>query len=374
MEEEFWMRRALVEARRGRGFVEPNPMVGSVVIRDGHLVGLGHHERFGGPHAEVNALGGVIGSTRGATLYVTLEPCCHWGKTPPCVDAILAAGIGRVVVAMADPFPRVAGGGLARLRAEGVQVSVGLLETEARELNAPYLKRVSTGRPYVVAKWAMTLDGKIATRTGHSAWISSERSRAMVHEVRGRMDAIVVGIGTAIADDPRLTVRPSGSRTPTRVVVDSLARIPVDGHLVRTARDIPVLIAVGPMASPTAVERLESHGVTVVRLPSVSKTTQVDIGALLDELGRRGMTNILVEGGGRLIGSFFDAGEVDEVDIFLACKIDGGTHDATPVRGRGAALMSQALQLGDMTWHQIDNDIRVQGRFLETAGLDGDRP
>ncbi|MBX6316718.1 MAG: bifunctional diaminohydroxyphosphoribosylaminopyrimidine deaminase/5-amino-6-(5-phosphoribosylamino)uracil reductase RibD, partial [Isosphaeraceae bacterium] len=193
------MHRALAEAERGRGAVEPNPMVGAVVVRDARLVGVGHHARFGGPHAEVVALAAAGEAARGATLYVTLEPCCHFGKTPPCTDAILRAGVTRVVAAMRDPFPQVAGGGLARLRAAGVAVEVGLEAEAARRLNAPYLKRLATGRPYVWAKWAMTLDGKTAVATGDSFWISNARSRALVHELRGRMDVIAVGIGTVLA-------------------------------------------------------------------------------------------------------------------------------------------------------------------------------
>src|SRR3954466_722160 len=220
-----WMERALALAERGRGAVEPNPLVGAVVVRDGTCVGEGWHQRYGGPHAEVHALAAAAEAARGATLYVTLEPCCHFGKTPPCTDAVLAAGVRRVVASMADPFPRVAGGGLDRLRAAGLEVEVGLLEDEARRLNAPYLKRLTTGLPYVTAKWAMTLDGKTAVASGDSRWISGPRSRALVHELRGRMDAILVGIGTALADDPLLTARPPGPRVACRVVLDGAARL-----------------------------------------------------------------------------------------------------------------------------------------------------
>src|SRR4051794_5088755 len=208
-----WMRRALDLAERGRGFVEPNPVVGAVVVRDGSLVGEGWHERYGEAHAEVNALSAAGEAARGATLYVTLEPCCHHGKTPPCTDTVLRAGVRRVVAAMLDPFPRVAGGGFAVLLAAGVDVAVGVCEAEARRLNAPYLTLLTHGRPHVHAKWAMTLDGKIATRTGQSQWISNEASRRRVHELRGRMDAVVVGIGTVLADDPMLTARPPGPRS-----------------------------------------------------------------------------------------------------------------------------------------------------------------
>src|SRR5436309_2908852 len=235
------MHRALELAERGRGFVEPNPLVGAVLVRDGQVVGEGWHQRYGQAHAEVNALSAAGEAARGATLYVTLEPCCHHGKTPPCTDAVLKAGVARVVVAMADPFPKVSGGGLAILRAAGVEVHVGLCEPEARELNAPYLKLLRTGRPWVHAKWAMTLDGKIATRTGDSKWISGEESRRRVHELRGRMDAILVGRGTVVADDPLLTARPAGPRVAARVVVSASGELPERCQLRATAREVPVI-------------------------------------------------------------------------------------------------------------------------------------
>src|SRR5437899_3135810 len=224
--DEIWMQRALELAERGRGYVEPNPLVGAVIVRGGEAVGEGWHQRFGEAHAEINALAAAGAAARGASLYITLEPCCHHGKTPPCTDAVLRAGIARVVAAMADPFPQVAGKGAELLRQAGVGVEMGLCEEEARRLNAPYLKLLSRGRPYVHAKWAMSLDGKIATRTGDSKWISNEASRRRVHEPRGRMDAIIAGIGTVLADDPLLTARPPGPRTPARIILDSRGRLP----------------------------------------------------------------------------------------------------------------------------------------------------
>src|SRR5688500_7305813 len=213
------MRRALALARRGWGRTAPNPMVGAVVVRDGVVVGEGWHAEFGGDHAEVMALREAGERARGATLYVTLEPCCHHGKTPPCTKAVIAARVGRVVCAMADPFPRVAGDGIAELRSTGIAVAIGVCEAEARVLNAPYLTLLGKGRPWVIAKWAMSLDGRIATRTGDSKWISGEASRRLVHELRGRVDAVMVGSGTALADDPLLTARPPGPRTAARVVL-----------------------------------------------------------------------------------------------------------------------------------------------------------
>jgi diaminohydroxyphosphoribosylaminopyrimidine deaminase/5-amino-6-(5-phosphoribosylamino)uracil reductase len=358
---EFWMSRALSEACRGRGAVEPNPMVGAVVVRGGTVVAVGHHARFGGPHAEAVALEQAGESARGATVFVTLEPCCHHGKTPPCTDALIRAGVTRVVAAMRDPFPRVDGGGFARLTEAGVAVEVGPLESKARRLNAPYLKRLATGRPFVLAKWAMTLDGKIAARSGRSAWISGPRSRALVHETRGRMDAIIVGVGTAVADDPRLTARPPGPRVATRVVIDGSARLPAEGTLAMTARNVPVLVACSASAPSERVDRLTALGAEVLILPE-SVPGRVDVVALLDELGRRQMTNVLVEGGGRTLGAFFDAGEVDEVDIFLAPMIEGGAHEFTPVRGVGVDTINEALRLDDVTVSRVDDDVRIQGR------------
>jgi diaminohydroxyphosphoribosylaminopyrimidine deaminase / 5-amino-6-(5-phosphoribosylamino)uracil reductase len=366
------MRRALAEAARGLGSVEPNPMVGAVVVQDEEVVGVGHHARFGGPHAEVVALESAGEAARGSTIYVTLEPCCHHGKTPPCTDALIRAGVARVVAAMRDPFPRVDGGGFARLVEAGVAVEVGPLGEEARRLNAPYLKRLATGRPYVIAKWAMTLDGKIAARSGRSAWISGPRSRALVHEVRGRMDAIVVGVGTAIADDPALTARPPGPRVATRVILDAFARLPPYGQLALTARQVPVLIATTSAAPPDRLERLVSLGVNVLAVPQ-SVPGRVAIAPVLDELGRRGMTNVLVEGGGRVLGSFFDACEVDEVDVFLAPIVEGGTHEFTPARGLGVDAMSAALRLESVTMSRVEDDVRIRGFVRPRLGEEGPR-
>jgi len=354
----FWMRRALAEAERGRGGVEPNPLVGAVVVRGGRPVGVGHHARFGGPHAEVAAFEAAGDATRGATLYVTLEPCCHFGKTPPCTEAVLGAGIRRVVAAMTDPFPKVAGGGFARLVGAGLEVESGLLDTEARRLNAPYLKRVATGRPYVIAKWAMTLDGKTATASGDSRWISGARARALVHELRGRMDAILVGIGTVLADDPQLTARPPGLRRAARVVLDSAARLPLDSRLARTALEIPVWVAVTERAGAERRAALAALGCDILDLPG---NGSVPIVPLLDELGRRSVTNLLVEGGSHVLGAFLDAGQVDAVDVYIAPIISGGAGDFTSARGRGCRRMADALRLDRPAVSIIDGDVRLQG-------------
>jgi diaminohydroxyphosphoribosylaminopyrimidine deaminase/5-amino-6-(5-phosphoribosylamino)uracil reductase len=352
------MRLAILEAHRGEGFVEPNPMVGAILVRENCVVGTGYHERFGGPHAEINALAVAGERARGATLYVTLEPCCHFGKTPPCTDALLAAGITRVVAATSDPFPEVAGRGLSILEARGLQVDTGCEAEAAGFLNAPYFKRTITGLPFVIAKWAMTLDGKTATAAGDSRWISGEESRLLVHERRGKVDAIVVGIGTALADDPLLTVRPPGPRVPARVVLDSEARLPISTRLAQTAKETPVIIATTQRAGAEARMRLSRIGCDVLTLPG---SGPVPIRSLLKELGRRGMTNVVVEGGGRVLGAFLDDGHVDAVDVFIAPLIEGGDHARTAARGRGLGLMRDAGRLEGLEISLVGSDIRVRG-------------
>lgn len=331
------MRRALELARLGAGRVEPNPMVGAVVVDSQfNLLGEGWHESFGGPHAEVHALRAAGERARGATLFVTLEPCSHHGKTPPCVDAVIAAGIARVIIGRQDPAQHVNGRGIAALRAAGIAVEVGLLGAEAMQLTAPFAKLIATGRPYVHAKWAMTVDGKIATETGESKWISNEASRATTHRLRGCMDAIIVGSGTALADDPMLTARPPGARTAARIVVDSRALVSSDSNLVRTAKEVPVIVAASAAASAADVLRLSQAGVEVLRCEAdATEAGRVDLPKLFQELGRRQMTNVLVEGGSKILGSLFDARLVDEVHVFIAPKIFGGKNAVPAVAGAG---------------------------------------
>lgn len=364
------MLRALELALRGQGSVEPNPMVGCVIAQGERIVGEGWHTRFGAPHAEIEALNAAADDAAGATLYVTLEPCCHHGKTPPCTDALIRAAVRRVVVAHQDPFPQVAGRGLTQLREAGIRVEGGLLEQEALQLNAPYLKLIRTGRPWVLAKWAMTLDGKLATRTGSSRWISGEASRARVHQLRGRVDAILAGRRTAELDDPLLTARPPGPRVATRIVVDSQARLALDSQLARTARDVPVLVAVGPAASAEDCRRLSNAGCEVWVGDAADATRRLLL--LLDELGRRRMTNLLVEGGGRLLGSLFDAREIDEVHAFITSKLVGGQDAMTPVGGSGVEQMPQARWLQTPIVERLDDDLYVHGRIRSTAGDDDD--
>lgn len=355
-----WMGRALELAERGRGWVEPNPLVGAVVVRQGQLVGEGWHQRYGEAHAEVHALIAAGEAARGATLYVTLEPCCHRGKTPPCTEAVLRAGIRRVVAAMSDPFPAVSGRGGALLRQAGVLVEYGVGEAEARRINAPYLKLLATGRPWVHAKWAMSLDGKIATRSGDSRWISNESSRRLVHELRGRMDAVLVGIGTVRADDPQLTARPPGPRTPARIVLDTEGRIAEDSNLVRTANTVPTILAVTERAPETKRAILRAHGCEVLILPEHRGRVGVD--DLLLELGRRRFTNVLVEGGGGVFGALLDASALDELHLFLAPLLIGGTTATSAFGGEGIDSVASAPRWTEWTHRDVDGDLYLHAR------------
>ena len=364
--DEKWIRRALELAERGRGHVEPNPLVGAVVVRDERIVGEGWHEKYGLAHAEVNALAAAGPAARGATLYVTLEPCCHHGKTPPCADAIRRAAVARVVAAVRDPNPLVAGGGAMALREANIRVDWGPLESEARRQNAPYFKLLTSHRPYVHAKWAMTLDGKIATRTGHSKWISNEAARRYVHELRGRMDAIVTGIGTVLADDPLLTARPAGSRMATRIVLDSACRIPADSRLAKSAPECPVIVVTAGKSAEGRVSTLESLGCQILNLEAANGRPSIN--ALLDELGRRSMTNILLEAGSAVLGGFLDAKAIDEVHVVIAPLLAGGDQALTPVAGIGIDRLAEALVLADWRVRELEGNILINGWKGDSTG------
>jgi diaminohydroxyphosphoribosylaminopyrimidine deaminase/5-amino-6-(5-phosphoribosylamino)uracil reductase len=340
-DDERWMRRALALARRGAGWVESNPMVGCVLVRDRRMLGEGYYRRYGGPHAEIDALARATGSPRGATAYVTLEPCCFHGKTPPCTDALIAARIQRVIIAVTDPHPRVAGEGVAQLRRAGIRVDTGLLAAEAAELIAPHRVRVTQQRPFVIAKWAQSLDGKIATRLGDSQWISGPGARRIVHRLRARVDAVAVGANTVQRDDPALTARDVPvRRVAVRVVVDSRLRLPTTAQLVAAARDVPTLVFTTRAAPVARQRRLERLGVEVVR--TRAKGGQVSLAGMLRVLYHRGHTNLLVEGGGTLIGSLFDGGWVDEAHVFTAPLIIGGRDAPTGCDGTGLARLRDA--------------------------------
>lgn len=360
------MQRALELARLGEGFVEPNPAVGAVIVDDRlQLLGEGYHQQCGGPHAEIHALRMAGDLARGATIYVTLEPCCHHGKTGPCSQALIQAGVKKVVIAMRDPAPHVDGGGIAELKQAGIEVEVGLLEAEAQRLVRPFVKRVTQGLPWVHAKWAMTLDGKIASRTGHSQWISNARSREIVHQLRGRMDGIMVGHQTVLADDPLLTARPAGKRIPTRIVIDSKATLASNSKLVQTISDAPVMVMAHRSAPAENVQRLEEAGIEVFLSGSdtPSESARADLGECLRELGRREMTNLLIEGGGGLLGSCFDAQLIDEIHVFVAPKIVGGGAAITPIAGTGLEQIPGYANVAESEIQQLDSDLYIRGRI-----------
>ncbi|TWU58067.1 bifunctional diaminohydroxyphosphoribosylaminopyrimidine deaminase/5-amino-6-(5-phosphoribosylamino)uracil reductase RibD [Rubripirellula reticaptiva] len=353
------MSAAIRLAWRGQGHVEPNPMVGCLIVRDGVVIGEGYHAKFGGPHAEVAALQSLdsVDDARGATAYVTLEPCCHFGKTPPCADALVDAGVGRVVIAMQDPFEQVAGGGITRLRAAGIGVTVGVLGDEAAAMNAPFIKRVREGRPWVIAKWAMTIDGRIATESGESQWITGASSRAAVHQLRGRVDAIVVGMGTVIADDPMLDARPPGARVANRIVF-CRRRLPgIDSKLVRTAAGVPLWLVAGPEVDAEKLRQLASLGAKVIPVATGDGVGMVD--QAIGELAKNGATNVMLEGGGELLSSFFAANQVDECHVYIGAKAFGGAAAPGPIGGVGVASLDQAWRFELRELDRFDGDVRL---------------
>ena len=371
VDDERYMGMALRLARRGLGRTRPNPAVGAVVVRGGRVVGRGWHARAGGPHAEVQALAIAGDRARGATLYVTLEPCAHSGRTPPCTDAILTARVRRVVAAMRDPNPLVNGRGIALLRRRGVRVDVGCLEAEARELNAGFIKRVTTGLPLVALKAALTLDGRIATSSGESQWITGAAARRYTHRLRAESDAIAIGLGTVLADDPRLTVREAGARStatagPDRIVFDTMLRTPPAARLLRE-RGGRVLLVCAKDAPRARRERLERAGAFVLPVARARGGASrgagggVALRAALRALAREGINTILLEGGSRLATSFLADRLVDRVALFYAPVMLGGANPLT--RDLGIESLAHALRLRDMRWRQIGDDILVEGRL-----------
>ena len=355
-----FMERALDLARRGEGWVNPNPLVGAVIVRDGRVIGEGWHERFGGWHAERNALRNCKEGADGATLYVTLEPCCHYGKTPPCTEAILEAGVKRVVVGMKDPNPLVAGKGIGLLREAGVEVEVGVCEEKACRLNRAFVKYITERCPWVVMKNAMTLDGKIATCNGDSKWVTGEEARRMGHRLRHRCMAIMVGVGTVRADDPMLDCRLEGEvRQPVRVVVDSKASIPLRSRLVMTASDYRTIVAHTEEAPQEHLRQLAEDGVET--LLCGTREGRVDCADLLGRLGESGIDSVLLEGGSELNGSFLTAKLIDEAYVFIAPKLVGGAGAKTPVGGKGMLRMAEALPLEEVECMRVGNDILVHG-------------
>lgn len=357
MKDTEYMRLALDLAGRGLGWTSPNPMVGAVIVKDGRVIGQGWHARYGDLHAERSALKNCTESPAGATLYVTLEPCCHHGRQPPCTEAILEAGIRRVVVGSEDPNPLVAGKGIDILRQAGVIVETGVLREECDALNQVFFHYIQTGRPYVVLKYAMTLDGKIATRTGASRWITGEAARRRVHEDRHRYSAILAGAGTVLADDPLLTCRMEGGKNPLRIICDTHLRTPLTSQIVRTAREVPTILAAGTAAAERAAA-YEAAGCRVWLLPE--RNAHVDLDALMERLGSEKIDSVLLEGGGTLNWSALEQGLVQRVQAYIAPKLFGGTAKS-PVEGLGVEQPDQAIRLNHMTLTPLGEDFLLEG-------------
>lgn len=359
-DDEQFMRRALLLAQKGRGRTSPNPMVGAVVVRNGRIVGEGYHARAGGPHAEVVALEAAAGETAGGDLYVTLEPCCHQGRTPPCADRIISTGIRRVVTPTLDLNPLVSGRGIERLREAGIVVELGLFSEEATGLNEAFTKFIKSRIPLVILKAAISLDGKIATRTGDSQWISGEQSRQRAHELRDQVDALIVGIGTIRRDDPRLTTRvPEGGRDPIRVIVDGRGPLPLTAKVFHSVSQSPTWVAVAADAPHERVKVLERCGLTVIEAGGAHG--RVRLADLLKRLGEREITSVMIEGGQAIFTSALEEGIVDKLFLFVAPLLIGGTMAPSLFGGAGIEHVTEALRLQQVRIDQVGGDLLIEG-------------
>lgn len=370
MPEEKYMRRAIKLAKKGSGHVNPNPLVGAVIVRDGEIIGEGYHECYGQLHAERNAIANAKkrgNSLEGSTIYVTLEPCCHYGKTPPCTEAIIEEKIARVVVGSDDPNPLVSGKGFQMLREKGIEVIPHFLKEECDAMNHVFFHYIRTGTPYVAMKYAMTMDGKIACYTGDSKWVTGEESRAHVQTLRNHYKGIMAGIGTVLADDPMLNCRIEGGRDPIRIIADSHLRIPMDSQLVRTAGQQPLIVACLPDADEEKAAQLQEKGVEVLRIPGVTtediteeQKEVISLPVLMKELGARKIDGILLEGGGQLNESALQAGIVDRIYCYIAPKIFGGAQAKTPVEGQGLTRAADAWQFKRIGMQEFGQDILLE--------------
>ena len=370
MPEEKYMRRAIELAKKGSGHVNPNPLVGAVIVRDGEIIGEGYHECYGQLHAERNAIANAKkrgNSLEGSTIYVTLEPCCHYGKTPPCTEAIIEEKIARVVVGSDDPNPLVSGKGFQMLREKGIEVIPHFLKEECDAMNHVFFHYIRTGTPYVAMKYAMTMDGKIACYTGDSKWVTGEESRAHVQTLRDHYKGIMAGIGTVLADDPMLNCRIEGGRDPIRIIADSHLRIPMDSQLVRTAGQQPLIVACLPDADEEKAAQLQEKGVEVLRIPGVTtaditeeQKEVISLPVLMKELGARKIDGILLEGGGQLNESALQAGIVDRIYCYIAPKIFGGAQAKTPVEGQGLTRAADAWQFNRIGMQEFGQDILLE--------------
>lgn len=357
--EKKYMARALELAKKGGGYVNPNPQVGAVIVKDGRIVATGYHRKFGGPHAEVNALEEAGKEAEGATMYVTLEPCVHYGKTPPCSEEIIKRGLERVHVAIEDPNPRVSGKGIEKLREAGIEVTLGLMEEEAKETNEIFLHHTRTSRPFVLLKLAMTFDGRIATKTGDSRWITSAEARKEVHRLRGRYSGVGVGVGTVISDDPRLNVRDAEGPDGTRFVLDPRGRTPLESRLFELKSSASTIIVVGEDLPSARAGEFERLGGDVWRMPVNDRG--IDLEAFLDRAGESGYDSLLVEGGSEIAGSFADLGLIDKVNFFYSPKIIGGREAVPGVGGEGALKVDDGIKLDQVEVGRTGPDISVVG-------------
>ncbi|WP_424653652.1 bifunctional diaminohydroxyphosphoribosylaminopyrimidine deaminase/5-amino-6-(5-phosphoribosylamino)uracil reductase RibD [Carnobacterium jeotgali] len=357
------MRMALDLARKGKGWTTPNPLVGAIIVKGGRVIGQGYHQKYGQPHAEVNAIASAKEDVTGATLYVTLEPCSHFGKTPPCSDLLIDKNIKRVVVGTLDPNPLVAGKGIERLRSNGIEVVTGVLEEESQKLNEIFIKYIVTKEPFVVMKNAMSLDGKIATVTGESQWISGESSRKQVHSLRHELAGIMVGIETIIKDDPQLTSRTLNSRNPIRIVVDSQLRIPIASKVLTQQDKAKTIVATTRRANKEKLDTLKQMGIEV--LVTKEKSGRVDLQELMKLLGAKGIDSILLEGGANLNFSALEEGIVDKIQSYIAPKIIGGKEAKTAVEGAGVHSLKNAFQIDRMTPVMVGEDLFVEGYIIK---------
>lgn len=375
MPEEKYMRRAIELAKKGSGHVNPNPLVGAVIVRDGEIIGEGYHECYGQLHAERNAIANAKkrgDSLEGSTIYVTLEPCCHYGKTPPCTEAIIEEKIAKVVVGSDDPNPLVSGKGFQMLREKGIEVIPHFLKEECDAMNHVFFHYIRTGTPYVAMKYAMTMDGKIACYTGNSKWVTGEESRAHVQTLRNHYKGIMAGIGTVLADDPMLNCRIEGGRDPIRIIADSHLRIPMDSQLVRTAGQQPLIVACLPDADEEKAAQLQEKGVEVLRIPGVTtaditeeQKEVISLPVLMKELGARKIDGILLEGGGQLNESALQTGIVDRIYCYIAPKIFGGAQAKTPVEGQGLTRAADAWQFKRIGMQEFGQDILLEYEKLQ---------
>lgn len=356
--DEIYMKRALKLAAKAKGHTSPNPMVGAVIVKDGRIIGEGYHKKAGEPHAEVNAVQSAEESVEGATIYVTLEPCSHYGKTPPCSDLIIKSGFKKVVVAAVDPNPLVAGRGIQRIKEAGIEVEVGVCQKESLKLNEVFNYFITTKRPFTVMKYAMTLDGKIATQTGQSKWISSKKSREHAHQLRGELSSIMVGIGTVLKDNPKLTCRVSGYSHPIRIVVDSQLRIPLNAAVLSDQKEAKTIVMTTPFSSEEKLQTLTARGVEVIKVKAVDK--RVDLYEAMKVLGKKGIDSILLEGGGQLNASALEVDVVNKLIVYVAPKLVGGEQAISPVMGKGVNQMSEAYPFKNVKTYQIENDTVIE--------------